>query len=117
MARIDLISVTIANGTALSAQVNLGDKALHGIMMPAGWDAADLTFRASPDGGATFGEMVDVSATAIDYKAAAGIYIPIDPTLWEAVNCIKVRSGTSAVPVNQTADRVLTLIVRSRPVI
>jgi hypothetical protein len=105
-------TVTIANGTALSPAVGLYPFALHGILMPAAWTAADLTFQVSVDG-ATFGEMTDVSGNAVDYKAAAGVYIPIDPTLWRAIGLIKVRSGTAGVPVAQAADRVLTLMTRA----
>lgn len=108
---IDTIAVTITSGTSLSPQVNLGAKALHGIAMPAGWDAASLTFQASVDGGATWLEMFSAGAT-VNYAVAAGQYIAFDPALWRAVNAIKVRSGTSGVPVNQTADRALGLIVK-----
>jgi hypothetical protein len=98
----------IANGTALSAAISLGNKLLVGIAMPAGWDAAALTFQGSIDG-ATFLEMQGASAV-LTYSAAAGQFIAVDPTLWRGVNVIKVRSGTSGAPVNQTADRTLTLI-------
>lgn len=101
-------AVTISNGTSLSPAVALGNKLLVGIAMPAGWDAADLTFQVSIDG-STWLELQTTSA-AVDYKAAASQFISIDPNLWRGVNQIKVRSGTSGVPVNQTADRQLTLI-------
>jgi hypothetical protein len=107
--------ITISNGTALSAALPLGEYVLTGIAMPAAWDAAALTFQVSADGGTTFGEMQSVSAV-VSYTAAAGQYIAIDPTLWRGVNMIKVRSGTSGTPVNQTADRILTLVTRRLPV-
>lgn len=112
---INPVPVTISNGTALSAAVPLGEFVLTGIAMSAGWDAAALTFQVSADGGATFQEMQSTSA-AISYTAAANQYIAIDPTLWRGINMIKVRSGTSGSPVNQTADRVLTLVTRRLPV-
>jgi hypothetical protein len=34
----------------------------------------------------------------------------VDPAIWRGVNQIKVRSDTLASPVNQTADRALTLM-------
>lgn len=110
-AGIDLITATITSGTSLSAAVPIGAKTLHGIAMPAGWDAAALTFQVSVDGGTTFVEMQSSSAV-VSYTAAAAQYIAIDPTLWRGVNMFKVRSGTSGVSVNQTADRVLTFVVR-----
>lgn len=102
----------IANGTSLSAEIDLGANALVGIAMPAAWTAADLTFQVSPDGGATWLELQSVSA-AIDYKAAAGQFIAIDPTQLRGFNALKVRSGTLATPVNQGADRSLTLVGRA----
>lgn len=108
---IEQISATIASGTSLSGAAALGAKTLVGIAMPAGWDAADLTFQVSADGGTTWLEMQSGSA-AIDLKAAAGQYVAVDPALWRGVNMVKVRSGTSGAAVNQTADRVLSLIVR-----
>lgn len=104
-------SVTIASGTALSPAITLGDKQLTGIGMPAGWDAAALTFQVSVDGGTTFLEMQGAAAV-ISYAAAANQYVAVDPTLWRGVTTIKVRSGTTGSPVNQTADRILTLLTK-----
>jgi hypothetical protein len=105
------VQVTISNGTSLSPATPLGDSVLVGIAMPAAWDAAALTFQVSADGGVTWGEMQSVSA-AISYTAAAAQFIAIDPAIWRGINMIKVRSGTSSVAVNQTSDRVLTLVTR-----
>jgi hypothetical protein len=101
----------IANGQSLSAAIGLGATPLHAIAMPAAWDAAALTFQGSIDG-ATWLELTNASGSAISVTAAAGQLIVLDPTLWRAVNFIKVRSGTSGAPVNQTAQRTLTLILR-----
>jgi hypothetical protein len=40
--------------------------------------------------------------------AARSIKVPFDDLL--GVRYLKVRSGTSGVPVNQTADRAITLV-------
>lgn len=108
------VTVTIANGTSLSAGVPLGDWTMCGIAMPAAWDAASLTFQVSVDGGTTWLEMQD-GASAYSLTVAAGQYIAFEPFKWLGANHIKVRSGTSGVAVNQTADRVLTLITRADP--
>lgn len=42
-------------------------------------------------------------------------YIPLDPGIWRGINHFKIRSGTLAVPVNQGADRVLTIVSRLAP--
>ena len=101
--------VTISNGTSLSPAISIGNGLLVGIAMPAGWDAAGMTFQVSYDGGTTFQEMQSASA-AISFTVAAGQFIAVDPTLWRGVNTLKVRSGTAATPVNQTADRIINLI-------
>jgi hypothetical protein len=105
------IAATITSGTALSGAVPIGPKTLVGIAMPAGWDAAALTFQVSIDGGTTWLEMQSSSAV-ISYTAAANQYIAIDPAIWRGVTHLKVRSGTSGAPVNQTADRILNLMVK-----
>jgi hypothetical protein len=103
----------IANGTSLSAQINLGVETLVGIAMDSGWSAAALTFQVSYDGGTTFQELQDGSAAITFGTPAASVFIAVDPTKWRGINCLKVRSGTSGAPVAQGADRNLNLIVRS----
>ena len=105
-------TATIASGQSLSAEVDLGANILLGIAMPAAWTAADLTFQVSPDGGVTWLELQTTSA-AVDFKAAAGQFIGVDPTALRGFNALKVRSGTSASPVNQSATAVLTLVGRA----
>jgi hypothetical protein len=110
---LELIPATIALGAALSGQVNLGAKTLVGLFMPPAWTAAALTFQASADGGATFGEMRD-GAGAISFTVSAGVFIGVDPAEWRGINCIKARSGTAAAPVNQAAQAKINLLVKSK---
>jgi hypothetical protein len=110
------IAVTISNGTSLSAAVQLDQNQIPvGIMMSAAWDAANLTFQASHDG-ATFQELYDSANNAVQVSAAAQRCIGFESAVaLEAMRSplqLKIRSGTSGVPVNQTADRVLYLLVR-----
>lgn len=104
--------VTIANGGSLSAAVPIGDKVPVGIVMPSAWTAAGLTFQVSADGGSTWNNMYDAAGTEVALTVAASRYIPIDPNVWIGINHIKIRSGTSGSPVNQGADRILTLVSR-----
>lgn len=114
MAAIGLttLTVTIASGQSLSPEVKLGAGTLVGIQMPGAWTAAGLTFQASGDGGATFGDL-HTSSAELSLTVAANQFIALDPTALRGVNDIKVRSGTSSVPVAQGADAVLTLILRT----
>ena len=44
-------TATIGTGASLSQQIDLGAMTLVGIVMPASWTAAGLTFQVSADGG------------------------------------------------------------------
>lgn len=105
-------TATIAASASLSGQINLGALTLHGIIVPANWTAADLTFQASNDGGTTWFEVFTVANAAVDYPVTAGAWVALDPTLWRGINCLKIRSGTKAVPVNQTNAATLTLVLQ-----
>jgi hypothetical protein len=107
-------TVNIAINTALSQGISLGDGVLCAIKMSAGWDAAALTFQVSDDGGTTWDELRDSSGTAITVASpTADQRLELDETAFKSTVFLKVRSGTSASPVNQTtAARVLTLISR-----
>ncbi len=102
-------SAVIANGTSLAAAVNLGAGRLAGIQMPAAWDAANLTFQVSQDG-VTYQNLYDATGAEIVVTAAAARYIALNQQLWTGINFLKVRSGTSVTPVNQTAARSVVLI-------
>lgn len=107
-------TVTIAAGaTGLSTAVNLGAKVLCGIQMPATWVAAALTFQTSYDDGATWVDLYDDTDTEVTIAAPTqGHYLAVDPSTFAGVTFLKIRSGTSALPVNQTATRTLTLVSR-----
>lgn len=108
------IPAAIASGQSLSGQVNLGGYTLVGIVVPAAWIAAGISFQASADDGATWAELVDSTDTAISVSSITGAaFVAIDPTKWRGVRSIKVRSGTAAAPVNQTSAVVLTLLTRA----
>lgn len=108
--------VTIANGTSLSPAVYIGAGDLVAIEMPAVWTAANLTFQTSSDG-VTFQNLKDDSGNEVTATAAAGVNIAIGEGTAKAEDFrgavyIKIRSGTSAVPVNQGQNSTLTAVVR-----
>lgn len=113
---IDAIPVPIPAGVSgLSGAVGLGGKTLVGIVIPVAWLTAGLSFQASGDGGQTWGELLDETATARAVSSiTGGVYtvIAVDPTKWRGINEIKVRSGTSGTPVNQTGAPTLLLLIR-----
>lgn len=101
----------IANGAAISGPIDLRGNILTAIQYPAAWTAADLSIQISDTETGTYGEVFTDPGTGVGtvgaWDAAAG-----QVTLVQAMiaNCfIKLRSGPSGAPVNQGADRTITL--------
>jgi hypothetical protein len=107
--------VTIANGQSLSdgKQISIKGGSIVGIIMPATWTAADLTFQASLDG-STWYELVTTAGTAVSITApAAATWIAINPGDFVGVPWLKVRSGTLAAVVAQGGARSITIVSRN----
>lgn len=104
---------TIANGASLTSAIQLDRNTLLGIGFPAAWTTADLTFQASLDN-VTFYDMRNASGGELTVPSAsvvAGDWIAFSPDDFRSALFLKIRSGTSATPVNQGADRVLALAI------
>ena len=102
-----------AGATGLSDVIDLQGHVLVAIQMPSTWTAADLTFQVSLDGGTTFNNLYDSEGTEVALKVAASQVVAIkDPALMWHSGKIKLRSGTAALAVNQTAARTLILATR-----
>lgn len=109
-------SVTIASGESLSDAFSLAQFIQKGgklwrILMPSGWDAADITIQTSFDG-TTYRDMYDAAGNEYTLNADADRDIVLDPYAFVSVNYIKLRSGTSGTPVNQTADREIEFVIK-----
>jgi len=108
-----IISATIANGASLSGIVNTNRLNAIGIIMPAAWTAAALTFQGSIDGD-NFFNLYDQAGNEVTVPAAASNFIVgLDVLAFGSFNYLRIRSGTSGVPVNQGAARVLTVVARN----
>jgi hypothetical protein len=112
-----LVPVTIPISTALSLEVNVNDLRIVGIIMPAAWTTANLSFKAliaEPSAlpkVPVYGEIIDSAGAAIAVSSAVGTYIALADTFaGVAWGRIIVRSGTSGTPVTQLAERKLTLV-------
>ena len=101
--------VTILSGQSLSASFNLGGRIIAGAFVPSAWTAAVVTFQASWDN-VTFSDVQTAAGAEYSLTATAGKYLAADPVMFYGVNFVKVRSGTSAAPVNQAADRSVVLM-------
>lgn len=106
-------NAVIASGASLSGAVAIGGEfSLIGIEFPAAWDAADMTFQVSLDDGTTWKELLDDAGNAVQKTVTAGQYRELDASEFKSAIRIKVRSGTSSLAVNQTADRTIKLFSR-----
>jgi hypothetical protein len=130
--QLDRNLVKIANGAALSGEIDLASRRIVAIQGAPAWTAAALSFqgRATVDAGEdktvtpsasvpapALGEILDDAGAAIAVSMAANAYVVLTGPEREAlasVRHIKIRSGTSGAPVNQGADRYLWLVLEPR---
>ena len=102
--------VTIPSGAGgLSPAVFIGGT-LTGIQMPVTWVAAAITFQHSLDN-VTYNDLF-LSGTEVSITVLAGQFVQLNPTDFCDIRYLKVRSGTSVSPVDQTANRVIQLSAR-----
>lgn len=105
---------TIANGAALSNAIDIGTAELVGVSMPDTWDTASITFTATIDD-TNFLAVNDAAGNEVEVTApVADKHILFSFAGIKGFNKIKLRSGTSASPVNQTTagDRSITLLLK-----
>ncbi len=105
--------VILAEGFSTTDTINLGGLRLFGIVMPVAWTTANLTFQMSPDSGATWVDMFDQNGNEILAVGETEAYIGMNtPPHFAPLQFLRIRSGSSSVPVTQDADRVLKLLLR-----
>jgi len=110
---VRLVNVTIAASGSLSDIGLLGPGVtVVGIVMPAAWTAAPVTFQGSTNG-TTFQDLYDLG-TELSVPVDASRYVQVDGNKFDSLRAIRVRSGPSAAPVVQAASRIITLVVRDR---
>jgi hypothetical protein len=105
------ITVSIAASASKSGAAYLGGSDLVGIITPAAWTAAVMTFEASIDGVDYF-PLVDRYGTEITFAITAGRHSDIEGGAFLSTPYLKVVSGTAASAVNQEAARPIKLVVR-----
>jgi hypothetical protein len=112
----NVITVTIANGTAESAAIDLrdvvGDAGLVGI--PAAWTSAALGFKVSPTADGTFSPLRDETGSIVQVsgiQTAAAAYYKLPDALRGAM-FVKLWSQTAGSDANQAADRLMTLVAK-----
>ncbi len=100
----EVVQVTIADEAALSDAGFIGTAEIVGISVPA-IDNAALTFMGSHDG-VTYRDLYDSTPAELAWAASTGDYFATLPANLKGVNYLKIRSGTSGTPVNQTTAAV-----------
>ncbi|HWJ72421.1 MAG TPA: hypothetical protein VNX29_04565 [Kaistia sp.] len=105
------VTATIASGGSLSGAVDLGTGRLVGLILPAAWTTAAITFQGSADGATYFDLYDDATERAI---ASASVvpsrFIALPIVDWLMIRSVKLRSGSAATPVAQGAARSITLV-------
>lgn len=99
-----LRTVTIAANASLSDALDTGLQRVAVLYMPAAWDTARLTLQGSTDG-VSYADLYDFMGNEYTVAVAANhaVIIPFSDLI--GVRFIKLRSGTGAAPVVQTAVR------------
>ena len=104
-------SATIANGASLSGAVDLRPYGTPArLVIPAAWTTANITIQTSYDG-VNFNDFYD--SVGSEYTITVGgasrsILLPLADFI--GVEWIKLRSGTTGTPVNQAADRTISIV-------
>jgi hypothetical protein len=114
--KAELGGATIANGAALSSVIDVTSLQLVGIIIPASWTTANLTFSGSPDN-VTFSDVYDDGGTELKATVIAGAYVALRNDFQCALSglrYLKIRSGTTGTPVNQGGARTLALVTTQR---
>lgn len=107
-------TATIANGASVSGSVDLTNTALLGFIAPAGWTTAALNLEVSMDNASWSTGIYDGSGSAVSSWSAlvAGAGYAVDTVSMLPFRYVRFRSGTSASPVNQAAQRDFVVITR-----
>lgn len=105
---LQTVDAVIASGESQSGAISVAPLVPIGIIMPASWTTAGLSFLVSVDG-TNFYALQDMSAE-VTAAAAASQYIALNPMVFIGVVSFKVRSGTAGSPVNQSSARTLTIV-------
>lgn len=102
-------TATIAAASSLSGAVALTGRVITGILLPPAWTAASLTLSVSLDG-VTYADLHD-AAGEVAFTVGASSFVGVMVTGLLGFNYVKVRSGASAAPVNQAAQRNIVLVL------
>lgn len=105
----------IANGDSLSGAVELAEGQLVGLLMPAAWTDAALSFDVSYDGvtyAPLYNQNGEVRVSSTSVSTAERRFLALDPVDFLGAKYVKIRSGLNGAAVAQGGARTLTLLMR-----
>lgn len=106
-------TVTIAEGAALSAALDVRGVSGIWLVMPAEWTAAVLGFKVSPVVGGTFAPLYDAAGDRVGVALQVD-YIQIAPPALVGAGLVKLWSrDAGGLDVEQDAERAFVVILRS----
>ena len=91
---IDNIPVSIANGATTSGEIDLGNRTLCGIHLPAAFTGTALSFTVSTASGGTF-QTLQKGGADYSITVAQGKYVALSPSDFAGARFIKIVSGTA----------------------
>ena len=115
------IQFTILDGDSLSNIQDLRNFDVVAIAMSVGWDAADMSFLSTYADPSAYGGplLQDVYAGGSEFSLSVqdGVFVVFganDAFRGDGFGFTQIRSGVTAAPVPQTADRTIYLLCKPR---
>lgn len=125
MSKISIIGAEIPNNQALTGEIDLGSFLFFAIELPTTWAGTTITFQSKssrqpnpgevePDDQETWRNVYDDTGTEVSLTVAANRIVSASTAALKLapLRYIRIRSGTSAAPVNQSPSKPIKLIVK-----
>jgi hypothetical protein len=103
------LHLTIPAGESLSSSGDLSARSVLLILAPIDWTPANVSFMISDDN-ISFYNLTDHDGEEVTRAIKPGCAIMVDSAVTQAATYVAVRSGSAESPIEQEADRTLTLI-------
>lgn len=113
MPRVVIAGPIIEAGQSLSNGINCSAGSIIRITTPAAWDLANLSFQISTDGVA-YTDLYLPREGEVVIACGAKQALNINPVNWPAAAWVKFRSGDSAHPIVQTAQRKFETVIDTK---
>lgn len=103
------VTVTTA-ATGLSNVIDLGGLSPRTLEMSTAWTAGNITFMGAVNSTGTMSSVrTSTAGTELTHVTTAGYVLSFNPNNFAGLRYLQIRSGTTATPVVQAAERTLYL--------